>query len=66
MSVSLLKTHKKGTYILLRFENTLDVVINHNFNSKLQTNFNGVFPKWNEFTEFKEFDKSLKHELGSI
>ena len=35
--------------------------------------FNGVFPKWNrafiefsEFSEIREFDKSLKHELGSL
>ena len=31
---------------------------------------NGVFPKWSrtpaEFSEFRETDKSLKHELGSI
>ena len=31
---------------------------------------NGVFPKWNvtftEFREFRETDKSLKHELGSV
>ena len=31
---------------------------------------NGVFPKWSrtftEFSEFRESDKSLKHELGSI
>ena len=31
---------------------------------------NGVFPKWSrtfaEFTEFRETDKSLKHELGLI
>ena len=30
----------------------------------------GVFPKWSrtfaEFSEFRETDKSLKHELGSI
>ena len=32
--------------------------------------FIGVFPKWSrtfaEFSEFRESDKSLKHELGSI
>ena len=35
--------------------------------------FNGVFPKWSrtfiefsEFSEIREFDKSLKHELGSL
>ena len=34
---------------------------------------NGVFPKWSrtfiefgEFSEFRETDKSLKHELGSV
>ena len=31
---------------------------------------NGVFPKWSrtftKFTKFRETDKSLKHELGSI
>ena len=28
---------------------------------------NGVFPKWSRtFIEFRETDKSLKHELGSI
>ena len=31
---------------------------------------NGVFPKWSrtfaEFSEFRETDKLLKHELGSI
>ena len=31
---------------------------------------NGVFPKWSrtftEFSEFRETDKSVKHELGSI
>ena len=31
---------------------------------------NGVFPKWSRtftaFSEFRETDKSLKHELGSI
>ena len=30
----------------------------------------GVFPKWSrtftEFSEFRETDKSLKHELGSV
>ena len=27
----------------------------------------GVFPKWSRaFIEFRESDKSLKHELGSI
>ena len=27
----------------------------------------GVFPKWSRtFTEFRESDRSLKHELGSI
>ena len=33
-------------------------------------NCNGVFPKWIrtfvEFIEFRESNKSLKHELGSI
>ena len=28
------------------------------------TRLNGVFPKWKE--EFRESDKSLKHELGSV
>ena len=28
---------------------------------------NAVFPKWSgTFNEFSEYDKSLKHELGSI
>ena len=34
---------------------------------------NGVFPKWSrpfmefgKFSEFRESDKSLKHELGSV
>ena len=30
----------------------------------------GVFPKWSitfsDFSEFRETDKSLKHELGSV
>ena len=38
--------------------------------SSCMDNLIGVFPKWNrtfgEFREFRESDKSLKHELGSI
>ena len=38
--------------------------------SLLNNNNNGVFPKWSrtftEFSEFRETDKSPKHELGSI
>ena len=40
---------------------------------KSTNNLDGVFPKWSrtfiefsDFNKFSEFDKSMKHELGSI
>ena len=42
-------------------------------NDELLSGITVVFPKWSrtfiefsDFSEFREFDKSLKHELGSI
>ena len=45
-----------------------DIPISHR--KKIVIEYIGVFPKWIrtfiEFSEFRESDKSLKYELGSI
>ena len=50
--------------------NTIDLIFVNIYNTLRNM---GVFPKWSrtfiefsEFSKFRESDKSLKHELGSI
>ena len=60
-------------YTRIEGSNIISIACNFDREVKSTNNPDGVFPKWNrtfiefsDFNKFRESDKSMKHELGSI